>query len=362
MGNNCEDKDAANLHIYQTSNIPALLQPPSTLSPRHATDDHPERQSGDTPSISLTSLPRLLAETATEAMRFSAIVPILLLTAALILTYLGLFAGHKKSFLQDYEVLNLNISQIGSQSVRTLSNSRSDVSSDLSQAVSNLSPDAQSLVQQSANSVVQALGLPQFYNVHVLTYCEGDYQDHQKSYTNCSQPQTGYTLDPRNDMQSALDAAGLSDTDTETLKETQQLITSLTRAAAALFIADIIIISINLFSAVISSFAAGRVSACCNVLFNFLAFLISAVISALMTAVVSVGRRMINQWGEDYGIVASGGRKFLGLTWAATGCLFVTAVAWCVDCGLVRRRNQREPVVVEKYHEGAGSEHGSGSE
>ncbi|KAF2209224.1 hypothetical protein CERZMDRAFT_5620, partial [Cercospora zeae-maydis SCOH1-5] len=273
-------------------------------------------------------------------MRFFAIVPILLLTAALILTYLGLFAGHQQSFLQDYEVLNLNISQLGSKSFQTLSSSKRDTGSDLSQAVNNLSPSAQSLIQQNADAAVQAIGLPQFYNVHVLTWCEGDYKDNEKTYTNCSQRQTGYTLDPRNEIGSALDAAGLSDTDAESLDSVENFIKSLTRAASALFIAEIIIISINLFSAIVSSFASGRVSACCNLLFNFLAFVISAVISSLMTAAVVVGTRVINKWGENYGVEASGGSKFLGLTWAATGCLFVTAVAWCVDCCLTRRRRR----------------------
>ncbi|PPJ61403.1 hypothetical protein CBER1_09473 [Cercospora berteroae] len=291
-------------------------------------------------------------------MRFFAIVPILLLTAALVLTFLGLFAGHRESFLQDYEVLNLNISQLGLKSVQTVSSAGT---SEFGQAVNELPADVRTLVEQNANSALQALGLPQFYNAHVLTWCEGEYEPNaeaenaKKNFTHCSKEQAGYSFDPREEIQATLDDAGFSDVKVkdlgwwpQSLDDALDLVKPITRAAFILFVAECVVIFVCLFSAVVAFFASGRVSACCNIFFNLLAFLISAAISSLMTALVVVGKAAINEYGSDYGVHASGGHKFLALSWAATACLLVTALAWCIDCCIPRHKKQP---VVEKYIE-----------
>ena len=41
-------------------------------------------------------------------MRFVAIVPVLLSIAALILTFLAMFAGHKPGFMEDYAVITVS--------------------------------------------------------------------------------------------------------------------------------------------------------------------------------------------------------------------------------------------------------------
>lgn len=46
-------------------------------------------------------------------MRFSALIPVLLIAASFILAFLCLFAGSHKGFLEDYAVLTLNTSRIG---------------------------------------------------------------------------------------------------------------------------------------------------------------------------------------------------------------------------------------------------------
>jgi hypothetical protein len=42
-------------------------------------------------------------------MRFSAIIPVLLSAAALVLTFLCLFAGSKQGFMEDYAVVTVSL-------------------------------------------------------------------------------------------------------------------------------------------------------------------------------------------------------------------------------------------------------------
>lgn len=46
-------------------------------------------------------------------MRFSALIPIILIAGSFILAFLCLFAGSNKGFLEDYAVLTLNTSRLG---------------------------------------------------------------------------------------------------------------------------------------------------------------------------------------------------------------------------------------------------------
>jgi hypothetical protein len=65
-------------------------------------------------------------------MRFIAILPVLCCTAALILSFLCLFAGHKKGFMEDYSLLTLNTSAVGQNLV---SSATSDSDSTLSSII-----------------------------------------------------------------------------------------------------------------------------------------------------------------------------------------------------------------------------------
>ena len=73
-----------------------------------------------------------------------------------------------------------------------------------------------------------------------------------------------------------------------------------------------------------------------------LAFIAIGLASALVTAVMVKATDLINQYGNDIGVEASKGNKFLALTWAATGVMFVVVLAWVVEF-CVGRRQKRTP-------------------
>jgi hypothetical protein len=74
-------------------------------------------------------------------------------------------------------------------------------------------------------------------------------------------------------------------------------------------------------------------------LLSFLAF---GGASAAVTAVAVKATDEVNKYGAPISVSASRGNGFLGLTWAATGCMLVASLAGCLGiCGGGRRRSRR---------------------
>ena len=63
-----------------------------------------------------------------------------------------------------------------------------------------------------------------------------------------------------------------------------------------------------------------------------LSFLALGVASGIVTAAAVKATDVINEHGQDVGIVASRGGKFLGMTWAATALMLVATVSWMGSC------------------------------
>ncbi len=47
---------------------------------------------------------------------------------------------------------------------------------------------------------------------------------------------------------------------------------------------------------------------------------------------------LINQHGNDIGIAAYKGNKFLAMTWAATAVMLLAAIAWIAECCVGRQK------------------------
>lgn len=287
-------------------------------------------------------------------MRLFGFVPILLTAAALVLTFLCLFAGHQQGVLEHYQVLTVNVSQIGEQVFLQIAEGDSTVQ----QLLGALPDNVQSAIAQGVNTAAQQLGIPEFYQAHIMTVCEGNYDpqavpsdavsrsDISRDVTSCSTMRAGYRFDPREQVQESLDERGLSIDVSQLgwpqeLDDALSLIEPITLGAFILYVANCAIIFISLCLCIVALFASGRGSACCNVGFSFLALLVSAATSAIMTVIAVLGPDLINQYGQDFGVSATGGTNFLILTWVATGCLLVTCLMWCVDCCCLSGRRQR---------------------
>lgn len=65
-----------------------------------------------------------------------------------------------------------------------------------------------------------------------------------------------------------------------------------------------------------------------NLLLAFIAFLAFGIGSAILTAFMVKASSLINENGNDIGLYAHKGSKFLALTWAATGAMLLALLVW----------------------------------
>lgn len=280
-------------------------------------------------------------------MRPTAFIPAVCCAAALVLSFLCLFAGNKPKFMESYNLMTLNTSAVGET---FLNASRTTSSSNpLSSLLTSLSNDINSEINERVGAVAARLGIEDFYSAHLLTYCQGQYtpaetpnatvsaSDITKNVTFCSPRKAMYRFDPDRIVSDALNkttGGRVTLSDINWPSDIDKGVRALNTLMAAMFVLYILAILFIFLSLLASLFAAlshpGRASACVNLALAMLAWLAIALASALVTAVMLRAVALINKYGNAVGIVASRGGRFLALTWAATGLMAVVLVAWIV--------------------------------
>ena len=288
-------------------------------------------------------------------MRLSALVPTLCCAAALILSFLCLFAGHKAGFMEDYHLVTLNTSMIGENIINETRST--DTGSSITDLINGIRNYGSSAINDAIGEVTQKIGIEDFYSAHMLNYCEGQYtpaeaanasikeSDISKNVTECSKNRAMYKFDPTAIIQEALNKTGVDVTlaDLNWPEDIERGIKTLNALMGAMFVLYCIAIAL-IFVAFLAAAAAillsGRLSACVNFLVSILAFLAIGLASALVTAVMVKATNIINDKGSEIGLEANRGNKFLALTWAATGLMFVVVLSWVAEFCIGRRHNK----------------------
>jgi hypothetical protein len=288
-------------------------------------------------------------------MRPSALIPTLCCAAALILSFLCLFAGHKAGFMEGYHLVTLNTSMIGENIINETRST--DTSNPITNLLNGLSNYGSSAINDAIGEVTQKIGIEDFYSAHMLNYCEGQYtpaeaanatvkeSDISKNVTECSKNRAMYKFDPTAIIQEALNKTGVDITlaDLNWPEDIETGIKTLNALMGAMFVlycVAIALIFVALLAAAAAILLSGRLSACVNFLVSILAFLAIGLASALVTAVMVKATNIINDKGSEIGLEANRGNKFLALTWAATGLMFVVVLSWVVEFCIGRRHNK----------------------
>ncbi|KAK4560800.1 hypothetical protein LTR86_005380 [Recurvomyces mirabilis] len=295
-------------------------------------------------------------------MRFLAIAPVLLCATGLVLSFLCLFAGSSKGFLESYDIVSLNTSRIGRNVLNSSRSSDNPFVSFFDNITNSISND----INQDINSFAKDLGLHDFYSAHLMDYCEGFFmpgpvpnatlskKSIHRNVTSCSNHTAMYDFDPREVLQKELNASGHSNINLDDLKWPSAIDKGLhalriaQRATFVLYCVAIALIGLATLLALISIFFEGRLSAFLNVLVDLLAFLAIGIASAIATAVAVKAADVINHYGNAVGVSASKGGKFLTLTWVATAVMFVASLVWCLDC-IVGRKQPRRQTATKNY-------------
>lgn len=299
-------------------------------------------------------------------MRFIALLPVLCCTAALILSFLCLFAGHKKGFMEDYSLLTLNTSAIGQNLVDRASNSDSTISNIINLIPDSITDTITDEINERIDEFRERAGIEDWYSAHMLNYCEGQYtpdevanatlkqDDISKNVTDCSKNRAMYKFNPTDIIQRALNKSGIDITlqDLQWPEDIQNGIDALNAVMAAMFVLYVIaicLIFLTLVASLVGILTSGRLSACLNIGLSLLAFLAIGIASGLVTAVMVKGTEIINEHGNQIGLESHYGGKFLALTWAATGLMLVAVLAWfvaiCFGRSERRSRSPRKSVI-----------------
>ncbi|KAF1989723.1 hypothetical protein K402DRAFT_390691 [Aulographum hederae CBS 113979] len=330
-------------------------------------------------------------------MRLAAIIPILLCIGSLVLSFLVIFAGYKKGFMEDYQVLTLNTSQIGSQlfnlsalaidaptqtsdpddpeatETSTLTSLIKNITSaagddirnptdTLQGELSDLTKNITSAIQDELNgqltSWAHALGLPDFYALHMTTLCNGSYTPaavsnatlpfsaiHQNT-TYCTPSHAGLLIDPGAELNASLADSGLGITLEDlgwpaAIDDGIRAFRTAMKAAFVLYCIGIAFTFICLVGSVVAVFTSSKVIALLDSLIALMAFIMLGVASAIMTAIAVKGAHVVNKYGSRIGVRGERGGNFLVITWVAVGVMFVVSVGWCLGCCLPGRRDRR---------------------
>lgn len=269
-------------------------------------------------------------------MRWSSVLTILCTAAALTLSFLCLFAGHTRSFLQDGELITLNMSRLGY--VGNVFNTSDGNGGFLGNLINSAEGSLNSLINDGTSEIASQLNISDFYSVHVMNYCQGMFEPNgtaavngthvSKNTTYCSPDDTMTSFNLTQVVEDALPhKVSLSDIHwPKEITDAENAIHITSIATVILYAVAIGFAGLAFFGAIFGLFTTGRLSACLNVLVDLLGFLAIAAASAVATVVIIKAVDAVNKYGNEIGISATKGNMFLGMTWAATGLMLIATL------------------------------------
>jgi hypothetical protein len=201
-------------------------------------------------------------------------------------------------------------------------------------------------IKDGINSLAQILGVHDFYSAHIMTFCEGYYipgpvpndtvkaGSIHKNVTECSNKTAMFNFDPRKTLVTELNESTNGLVDLSQLNWPDDIdhgLAALKTAQRAVFVfycISIALIFVAMVMAAGSIFSSRRLIAAINCATDSLAFIAIVIASAIVTYIANKATSVINKYGDDIGVSADRGNKFLGLTWGATGAMFIAAIVW----------------------------------
>ncbi|KAL2106397.1 hypothetical protein VUR80DRAFT_6780 [Thermomyces stellatus] len=236
--------------------------------------------------------------------------------------------------MEDYHLIMLNTSGLG-QDIILAGDSmpackRGGILGKICESATSKAGDVlEDLVEDDvAGNLAETLGIQQWYSLHVMTLCEGTF-DSTGAYntTNCTEPLKS-RITPATHL-------GLADD----LRSQLDKIPRLFQALSAIYILAIVSSGLSLLLAAGRRFIrpsfvlpASLTSAITAVL-GVLGLLIANV---LVTGSVRPAADRVNEFGEEIGLLASRGRKFLVITWCVFAAMLIATALWvalkCCNC------------------------------
>ncbi|KAK4156146.1 protein ECM7 [Chaetomidium leptoderma] len=315
--------------------------------------------------------------------------PVLCSFSALILVMLAFFAGNSPGVLDNYDIITVNTSGLGTHlankdTARTAIHTRAIIDDDcgvLDRILGKCSPAApdatatsapppapspvQDKVNNTANDISDALSkkLHDFYSLYALAACEGDFTaDGNRRISTCYSYFSTESSNIPSLLLSSLDLdLNLSPSDVglpSTLKSALDGLDTLLKAFAVMFCIGIGFTGLAFLSSIpalaLSSDDGGNGytwSVWSNLVFTSTAlfFLVLGGLVAAIGAKVAEGR--VNDLGEDVGVGAVAGTAWVSMAWAGIALMVGVLLYWVWRVVKLRhelRRAQREARMAEE--------------
>ncbi|KAM0810890.1 putative Actin cortical patch SUR7/pH-response regulator pali [Seiridium cardinale] len=298
--------------------------------------------------------------------RISIIIPLILSIAGFVLAMLSLFAGSKPGQLEDFHVIAINMSNFGHDLVPTPTTGGSEptttdsswegwFTSALATIASEIGDELQDIEGDIADKLSAELGISQWYSLHVMTACEGNFApnatnpDAWYNTTNCTSQRAGFQFNLTEvlDHEISVGPLDLNAADLPIPDDITDAINYLNGFLLAIFVlfcigAGFAGLSFLASIAALSTGGMGksragttrtgpsRLMSLINAILSGLAALALMVGAAITTAVAKKGQEKINDKGSEVGISANAGTKFIIITWVSFATMFVTLLYWVV--------------------------------
>lgn len=309
-------------------------------------------------------------------------IPIVTSLAAFILVLLALLAGSRPGFMEDYDLVAFNTSGLGKNLIDLDSDKKPTPTSDSSRCdklsgflgkacssagavIDDVKDDVEDTLNDIGNRVADhladRLGIAEFYSLHALTICEGEFKPNatargaDRNVTECHKGFTkGYNVSAFLDHSLRVGPFKVSLLDlgfTEDIQNAIDTLNTVLKAFTALLIIGVGFTGLSLLGSVLALFLIPRRER--PVLFAntvlagaALAFL---VLSGLLGTVgASIAEDKINDLGADIGLAASMGKGYIILTWVAVGLMLLAFGYWLWQ--FLRFKNGRRMAVRnQKY-------------
>ncbi|KAH9883240.1 hypothetical protein F4778DRAFT_744733 [Xylariomycetidae sp. FL2044] len=303
--------------------------------------------------------------------------PLVLSIAAFVLSMIALFAGTgpQQKALEEYHIVAINMSNFGHDlleaATTTSSSPEATATSDdslwdkVTDGLEDFGDDVRDKIEDEINDIAndaadelaEALGISQWYSLHVMNWCEGVFSpnatDPNSWYntTNCTAQQPGVKFNLTDIIIDALNSSDdplaqfAAQQDLQLPEKVQDAVDYLNGFLLAVFVFYVLgagfcglsfLVCIVVLT--VSSNPVSRLVILGNIVLSALAVLVLLVGSAIATGISKKGVSEINSAGEDYGISAIEGTKFMIISWVAFGCMLLATVTWSFACCLGRRR------------------------
>jgi len=301
-------------------------------------------------------------------MRISALFPVACAIAAFVLSLLCLLAGSKPGQMEDYAIVTLNTSTLGHNLISEVVSGTGTSSAPAASATSvgsyitglihnatdSIISELDDIENDIADKLAQTIGIEQWYSLHLMDMCEGSYSPNathkgaHKNISSCTNKTTMYHFDPMTAISEQLSVGklhlNLSDINwPDELTDGIKALNALTSATFVLYCIGIAAAGLAILTGLVAFFLHGsRLVSLGNGALTILSFLALGIASAIITVIMVKIVNLVTKYGDDIGLFAYKGGKYLALTWSATALMLLATIAWTAECVVGRRNKNRE--------------------